>query len=317
MKYLLILGAALLFGGVAALAHFVFPKKEKIIVERVLIALAIGLFFVRFMCYDDIQVYGGWRSFMHVGGPQGTFLSLMGELCIWLIIPANILLFMRAFSKEKTASWFVKFISLPIILISIICLYPMTINMIGVNNTAFSDMKLVEIMLPIELGATLALSVYYFVKDWKVRIGKPEYVYVGVVSSVGSIFAIPPFLPMFLFGEGRDGMFPYDLSQTHRYVIYILFITRFCSSGDDSKFLKEGLNVDLSFYNGELLGVMLPDKVELKVVHTEPAVKGNTTNNATKDAELETGLVIRVPLFVEENEMVIVSTSTGKYDSRA
>lgn len=87
--------------------------------------------------------------------------------------------------------------------------------------------------------------------------------------------------------------------------------------GDDAKFLKENLNVDLSFYQGELLGVLLPDKVELKVVHTEPAVKGNTTNNATKDAELETGLVIRVPLFVEENDVVIVSTSTGKYDSRA
>lgn len=87
--------------------------------------------------------------------------------------------------------------------------------------------------------------------------------------------------------------------------------------GEEAKFLKEGLNVDLSFYNGELLGVILPDKVELKVVHTEPAVKGNTTNNATKDAELESGLVIRVPLFVDENDVVIVSTSTGKYDSRA
>ena len=87
--------------------------------------------------------------------------------------------------------------------------------------------------------------------------------------------------------------------------------------GDDTNYLKEGLNVDLSFYQGELLGVLLPDKVELEVVHTEPAVKGNTTNNATKDAELETGLVIRVPLFVEQGEKVIVSTSTGKYDSRA
>ena len=87
--------------------------------------------------------------------------------------------------------------------------------------------------------------------------------------------------------------------------------------GDDVNYLKEGLNVDLSFYEGELLGVLLPDKVELEVVHTEPAVKGNTTNNATKDATLETGLVVRVPLFVEQGEKVIVSTSTGKYDSRA
>ncbi len=87
--------------------------------------------------------------------------------------------------------------------------------------------------------------------------------------------------------------------------------------GDDVNYLKEGLSVDLSFYEGELLGVMLPDKVELEVVHTEPAVKGNTTNNATKDATLETGLIVRVPLFVEQGEKVIVSTSTGKYDSRA
>ena len=87
--------------------------------------------------------------------------------------------------------------------------------------------------------------------------------------------------------------------------------------GEDTNYLKEGLNVDLSFYNGELLGVLLPDKVELEVTHTEPAVKGNTTNNATKDATLETGLVVRVPLFVEQGEKVIISTSTGKYDSRA
>ena len=87
--------------------------------------------------------------------------------------------------------------------------------------------------------------------------------------------------------------------------------------GEEVNYLKEGLNVDLSFYQGELLGVMLPDKVELTVTHTEPAVKGNTTNNATKDATLETGLVVRVPLFVDTDDIVIISTSTGKYDSRA
>lgn len=87
--------------------------------------------------------------------------------------------------------------------------------------------------------------------------------------------------------------------------------------GNDADFLKEGLSVDLSFYEGELLGLILPDKVELKVVETEPAVKGNTTNNATKDAKTETGLVVRVPLFIESDETIIVSTSDGKYVSRA
>lgn len=87
--------------------------------------------------------------------------------------------------------------------------------------------------------------------------------------------------------------------------------------GDDYLYLKDGLNVDLTFYQGELLGISLPEKIEMKVVRTEPAVKGNTTNNATKDAELETGLTVRVPLFVEQDEMIVISTKDGKYVSRA
>ncbi len=87
--------------------------------------------------------------------------------------------------------------------------------------------------------------------------------------------------------------------------------------GDDAKFLKEDLIVDVTFFQGELLGVILPEKIKMKVVETEPAVKGNTTNNALKDAVLETGLKVRVPLFVEQGEMIIVSTKDGKYVSRA
>lgn len=87
--------------------------------------------------------------------------------------------------------------------------------------------------------------------------------------------------------------------------------------GDGAKFLKENLEVYITTYEGEVLGIDLPDKVELKIVHTEAAVKGNTTNNALKDAECETGLMVRVPLFIEEGEVIIVSTADGKYVSRA
>ena len=87
--------------------------------------------------------------------------------------------------------------------------------------------------------------------------------------------------------------------------------------GDDAKFLKENLNVNITFYEGEVLGIILPDKIEYKIIKTEPAVKGNTTNNATKEATIETGLIIKVPLFIEEGENVLVSTSDGKYVSRA
>lgn len=86
--------------------------------------------------------------------------------------------------------------------------------------------------------------------------------------------------------------------------------------GDDVLLLKENLEVELSFYNGELLGVILPEKIEMTIVHTEPGVKGNTATNATKDAEVETGLIVKVPLFIEQGETIIV-TRDGKYDSRA
>ena len=59
------------------------------------------------------------------------------------------------------------------------------------------------------------------------------------------------------------------------------------------------------------------EKVTLEVTHTEPAVKGNTTNNATKDATLETGLTVRVPLFIETGEKIVIYTADGKYSSRA
>src|SRR5574344_1152192 len=87
--------------------------------------------------------------------------------------------------------------------------------------------------------------------------------------------------------------------------------------GEEVPYLKEGLDVSISFYQGDLLGVILPDKVEMQVAHTEPAVKGNTTNNATKDATMETGLIVKVPLFVEEGENIIVATKDGSYVSRA
>lgn len=87
--------------------------------------------------------------------------------------------------------------------------------------------------------------------------------------------------------------------------------------GEEEKFLKEGLDVIVTFYQGELLGIILPDKIQYVVAETEPAVKGNTTNNAQKDAIMENGLKVRVPLFVEQGESIIVSTKDGKYDSRS
>lgn len=89
------------------------------------------------------------------------------------------------------------------------------------------------------------------------------------------------------------------------------------SLGDDVKFLKENLEVIISFYEGEVMGVILPDKIEYLITKSDPGVKGNTTSTAMKDAELETGMVIKVPMFISEGERILVSTSDGKYVSRA
>jgi elongation factor P len=83
------------------------------------------------------------------------------------------------------------------------------------------------------------------------------------------------------------------------------------------KFIYEGMNVDVMFYDGrEILGVNLPDKVVLEVTDTMPAVKGDTKTNALKDAIMQTGLLVKVPMFIVIGERIIVNTNDGSYVSR-
>ena len=85
----------------------------------------------------------------------------------------------------------------------------------------------------------------------------------------------------------------------------------------EKQFLKGDEVVEITSYEGEILGVNLPAKVTLKITQCDPGVRGDTVNKPTKPATLETGLVVRVPLFIEEGEEVLVRTDTGEYDSRA
>lgn len=82
-------------------------------------------------------------------------------------------------------------------------------------------------------------------------------------------------------------------------------------------FLKPNDNVNISSYENEILGLILPDKVTLQIIETEPAIKGDTATNALKNATVETGLQVRVPMFIEQDEYIIINTSDGKYHSRA
>lgn len=85
---------------------------------------------------------------------------------------------------------------------------------------------------------------------------------------------------------------------------------------DEVKYLKENLEVELVYYGSELIGLNLPEKIDYKVTYTTDAVKGNTSSSAQKDAELENGLEVKVPLFINANDEIVVSTKDGKYVSR-
>jgi elongation factor P len=86
--------------------------------------------------------------------------------------------------------------------------------------------------------------------------------------------------------------------------------------GDAVNYVKENLVITLSFYKGEAIEVVLPNFVELKITNTEPGIKGDTAQNATKPAVLESGYTLQVPLFVEEGEVVKIDTRTGQYMER-
>lgn len=88
--------------------------------------------------------------------------------------------------------------------------------------------------------------------------------------------------------------------------------------GDALDFLVEGAIIELHKYNGNPIGLQLPNQVELQVAYTEPGVRGDSGGGSvTKSARLETGIEIRVPLFIKEGERVKVSTETREFAGRA
>lgn len=86
--------------------------------------------------------------------------------------------------------------------------------------------------------------------------------------------------------------------------------------GDSLNYLKEGTTCQIVSYEGKVLSVELPIKVELLVTECEPAVKGDTATNATKIAVVETGAEIRVPLFVNQGDIIRIDTRDGSYEER-
>lgn len=86
---------------------------------------------------------------------------------------------------------------------------------------------------------------------------------------------------------------------------------------EELKYIKETMEVDVNMYEGEVLGISLPKNVELEVIETEPGLKGDTVSGGSKEATLETGLVVQVPLFINQGEKLNISTNDGSYLSRS
>ena len=83
------------------------------------------------------------------------------------------------------------------------------------------------------------------------------------------------------------------------------------------KFLKEEMEIHMMMYEGDILGVRLPIKVDLKVIEAPPGVKGDTAGSVTKPVTLETGAVVNAPLFIKEGELIKIDTRTGEYVERS
>ena len=86
--------------------------------------------------------------------------------------------------------------------------------------------------------------------------------------------------------------------------------------GDESRFLAEGLDCEVTLFNGNAIAVDLPPNVVMQVVSSEPGVKGDTASGASKPATLSSGAVVNVPLFIKEGEWIKVDTTTGQYQER-
>ncbi|MER2117716.1 MAG: elongation factor P, partial [Enterococcus casseliflavus] len=108
-----------------------------------------------------------------------------------------------------------------------------------------------------------------------------------------------------------DTAFFMDLETYEQYEIPVEVVE------EEMKFILENMEVKIQFFGSEVIGVQLPSSVILKVVETQPSIKGATVTGSGKPATMETGLVVNVPDFVEEGEMLEINTAEGTYLKRA
>lgn len=113
----------------------------------------------------------------------------------------------------------------------------------------------------------------------------------------------------FLYREGTDYHFMDQKTYDQTFIPE-------ASLGDAKNFMKENVEAQILFYRGKAIGVQVPNSMDLKIVKCDPGVRGDTVSGALKPAELETGFVVNVPLFINEGEVIKIDTRTGQYLTR-
>lgn len=98
---------------------------------------------------------------------------------------------------------------------------------------------------------------------------------------------------------------------------YEQFSFAFDQVGEKSKYLKEGIEVDVLYFDSRPVAIDLPIKMKFTVTQAPPAIKGNSVGNVTKQVEIETGAMITAPVFIQEGEEIIINTDSGEYVERA
>lgn len=122
------------------------------------------------------------------------------------------------------------------------------------------------------------------------------------------------------FVERKDMEYSYNDGDLYYFMdpeSYELIPINASDLSDNFKFVKENMVCKILSYKGNVFGVEPPNFVELQVTKTDPGFKGDTATNTTKPATLETGAEVKVPLFIDEGEMIQIDTRTGEYMGRA
>ena len=219
--YGILFGTAALFTGIEFLIHIFLRKKEHLIIERIFVFILIAVFAARYLYAEDFALNSSGMAIVEgFGGVMGNgFLNFLGFMSIWLELTGIVFLFLRPFTPIKTAKWYTKCISGPFILFASLSCYPMVNALqgdgtIGVRST----------LLTIELGLSLALILFYWAKDYKIRLSEHSYGEVITISILSNLFTIPIYLPMYFCGKGDSTWIPYDMTAYHRGLIYILIV---------------------------------------------------------------------------------------------